>query len=69
MNAKEEVEPVLTAGSNNKHNDTTVSGHKDGGEAQIADLPLADQQAYGTKGGPAAARWSQIIIGDLPDAH
>jgi hypothetical protein len=69
MKTEEEVEPVRTpsVGNINNHNERTVSGDEGAGEAQLADLPVADEQAYETKGGPAAARWSQVITGDLPD--
>ena len=43
--------------------------HNDGSNFQsytLTDLPVADAQADETKGGPAAARWSQIITGVLP---
>jgi hypothetical protein len=43
-----------------------MSDDEDKGEAQLADLPVAYEQAYETKGGPAAARWEVAIIGDLP---
>jgi hypothetical protein len=70
IKAKEDVEPVRTTsgGYINNHNETTVSDDEAAGEAQLADLPVADEQAYETKGGPAA-RWEQVIIGDLPPAH
>jgi hypothetical protein len=71
MKATEEVEPVRTlSGTVNTLNETTVSDDKGQREAQLADLPVTDEQADETKGGPAAAaRWSQIIIGDLPPAY
>ena len=37
----------------------------------LIDLPLADELADETKGGSpgrAAARWGQVITGDLPNA-
>ena len=37
---------------NTNHNETTVSDEKDEGAAQLADLPVADEQADETKGGP-----------------
>ena len=69
MKAKEDVEPVRTPSGVyiDNHNETTMTDDEDKGEAQLADLPVADEQAYETKGGPAAARWSQVITGDLPD--
>jgi hypothetical protein len=70
MKAKEEVEPVIiTSGYIDNPNETTVSDDEDAGEALLADLSVADGQAYETKGGPAAARWEQVIIGDLPHGH
>jgi hypothetical protein len=69
MKAKEDVEPLRTPSGVyiDNHNETTMGDHEDEGEAQLADLPVADEQAYETKGGQAAARWSQAIIGDIPD--
>jgi hypothetical protein len=68
MKAKEDVEPLRTpsGGYIDNHNETTMSDDEDKGEAQLADLPVAYEQAYETKGGPAAARWEVAIIGDLP---
>ena len=69
MRAKENAEPLRTSSGVHidNRNETTVSDNEDEGVAQLADLPVADEQAYETKGGPAAARWSQVITGDLPD--
>ena len=69
MKAKEEFEPVRTRSCDyiNNHNETTVNDDEGEGEAQLADLQVADEQAYETKGG-SAVRWAQIITGDLPDA-
>ena len=71
MKAKEEGEPMGTTsgGYINDHNARTLGNDEDECKTQLADLPVADEQAYETKGGgQAAARWSQIITGDLPDA-
>lgn len=70
MKAKEEVTPARTlSGYIDNHSETTVSSDDDAGVAQLVDLPVAAEQAYETKGGPAAARWEQVIIGDIPPAH
>jgi hypothetical protein len=70
MKAKEDVASVRTPSGVyfDNHNETTVSDDEHEGEAQLADLPVADEQAYETKGGPAA-RWSQVITGDLPPSY
>ena len=68
MKANEDVEPVRTpSGGYIDNTRTTVSDNEGEATAQLADLPVVDGQAYETKGGQAAARWSQIIIGDLPN--
>ena len=67
MKAKEKGEPGPTP-AGGYFNETTVSDDEAAGEAQLADLPVADEQAYETKGGRAAARWEQVITGDLPAA-
>ena len=69
MRAKEGVETLRTFSGVyiDNHNETTMSDNEDEGMAQLADLPVADERAYETKGGPAAARWSQVITGDVPD--
>ena len=57
MRAKEDVERVYF----DDENETSMSKDEPEGVAQLADLPVADEQAYETKGG-AGARISKIVI-------
>jgi len=62
MKAKEEVKNDL----NLNHNKTTVSDDEDEGAVQLADLPVAHEQADETKGGGMTRIKTFICPSDAP---